>query len=93
VNHEGTSDDPLLSATVAPINRTLGARDYLDLAAQVAINKTFTLRGGVNNVFDRDPPIVSNTVADPSIFGNGNTFPQVYDSLGRVVFVNVTAKF
>jgi iron complex outermembrane recepter protein len=93
VLHEGTSDNPIINDTVAPINRTLGSRDYLDLSAQVAINKTFTLRGGVNNVLDRDPPIVSNTVADPSIFGNGNTFPQVYDSLGRVVFINVTAKF
>jgi len=26
-------------------------------------------------------------------FGNGNTYPQVYDALGRNLFLNVTAKF
>ena len=51
------------------------------------------VRAGVNNVLDKDPPITSGTLADPSIFGNGNTFPQVYDSLGRLFFLNVTAKF
>jgi len=25
------------------------------------------------------------------VFGNGNTFPQVYDTLGRYIFINVTA--
>ena len=43
-------------------------------------------------VFDRDPPIVSSIIADPAIFGNGNTFPQVYDTLGRLIFVNLTIK-
>jgi outer membrane receptor protein involved in Fe transport len=42
-------------------------------------------------VFDRDPPLTSQS--GPSIFGNGNTFPQVYDALGRRVFVGLTAKF
>ena len=54
---------------------------------------TFSLRAGVNNLLDKDPPIVSNGVAGPSIFGNGNTFPQVYDALGRLVFMNLTMKF
>jgi len=90
VNHEGTSGNPLLNSSVDATDRTLGARDYLDLAAAWSINKTFTLRAGINNVFDRDPPITGTT--DPSFFGNGNTFPQVYDSLGRQVFVNLVMK-
>ena len=40
-----------------------------------------------------DPPIVTNGTAGPSIFGNGNTFPQTYDVLGRFVFLNLTMKF
>jgi outer membrane receptor protein involved in Fe transport len=71
----------------------LGARDYLDVALSWTINKTFAVRAGVNNVFDRDPPIVGSGTADPSIFGNGNTFPQTYDTLGRYVFMNLMAKF
>jgi iron complex outermembrane recepter protein len=76
-----------------PTDKTLGSRDYLDLAAVWTINKTFSLRGGVNNVFDKDPPIVSSVIADPAIFGNGNTFPQIYDTLGRLIFLNLTAKW
>jgi hypothetical protein len=25
---------------------------------------------------------------DPAIFGNGNTFPQMYDTLGRLIFIS-----
>ena len=74
------------------MDRTLGERDYFDFAVSWTINKTFTLRGGVNNIFDKDPPLVTNGSAGPSIFGNGNTFPQTYDTLGRFVFLNLVMK-
>jgi len=93
VKNESLSSDPLLAAPTADVDRELGARDYFDLALAWNINKTFTLRAGINNIFDKDPPIVTNTLADPAIFGNGNTFPQMYDTLGRLVFVNAVAKF
>ena len=93
VDHEGTSSQPLLKSNVPLTDRSLKDFHYFDIAANWTINKTFTLRGGINNIFDVDPPIVSNTTADPSIFGNGNTFPQVYDTLGRLLFVNLTMKF
>jgi outer membrane receptor protein involved in Fe transport len=93
VDIEGTSSNPLLNDPApAATDRTLGARDYLDLALAWNISKVFTLRTGVNNVFDKDPPIVSSIIADPAIFGNGNTFPQVYDTLGRVFFFNLAMK-
>jgi iron complex outermembrane recepter protein len=100
VEHEGTTSDALLNPTIenpvaspiAPTDRTLGPRDYLDVAAMWNINKTLTLRAGVNNLFDRDPPIVSSTMADPAVFGNGNTFPGMYDTLGRTIFIALTIK-
>ena len=49
--------------------------------------------GGVNNVFDTDPPIVGSTATGPGSTGNGNTFPQTYDALGRLIFLNLTMKF
>jgi len=70
----------------------MASRDYFDLAAAWQINKTFTLRAGVNNILDQHPPIVSSVVATVP-FGNGNTFPQTYDALGRLVFMNLTMKF
>jgi outer membrane receptor protein involved in Fe transport len=93
VKNELTSSDQALSGDVAPMDRELGARDYFDLAGSWVINKTFGLRVGVNNIFDKDPPLVTNGTAGPSIFGNGNTFPQTYDTLGRFVFMNLVAKF
>ena len=51
------------------------------------------LRFGINNLFDKDPPVVTQTIAGPSVNGNGNTFPGVYDYLGRSIFLGLTAKF
>jgi iron complex outermembrane receptor protein len=93
VNHEKTSSNPLLfDSTLPATERTMGTRDYFDIAGAWTINKTLTLRAGINNIFDRDPPIVSTGTADPSIFGNGNTFPQTYDALGRLIFLNLVVK-
>ncbi|TAK41361.1 MAG: TonB-dependent receptor [Betaproteobacteria bacterium] len=93
IEHEGTSSNPLLAGNVFATDRELAKRDYLDIAAAWRINRTFTLSGGINNITDKDPPIVSQQLAGPSILGNGNTFPGVYDTLGRLVFVNLQAKF
>ena len=70
----------------------IGAQNYIDIFGQRNISKNLTLRAGVNNVFDRDPPVISSTITAPP-FGNGNTDPQVYDTLGRNIFVNVQARF
>ena len=91
--NETTSGDPLLAGATDGVDRELAKRDYLDIAGSWRINKTFSLTGGVNNITDKDPPIVSQTLAGPSIYGNGNTFPGVYDTLGRLVFMNLQAKF
>jgi len=87
-----SSGNPLLAGSFPSVIKTLGAQDYIDLAGSWAINKTFTLYAGVNNLFDKDPPITDSSIAGPP-FGNGNTYPQVYDALGRRIFVSVSAKF
>jgi len=70
----------------------LGARTYLDLLATFTVKDNYNFRVGVNNVLDKDPPIngASNCPSGPC---NGNTWPQVYDALGRYFFVGVTADF
>ncbi len=67
----------------------LGARDYVDLAFSYKLTKQITARLALNNLFDKDPPIRTQGAVDV----NGNTYPQVYDSVGRVVSMNLTAKF
>ena len=71
------------------IDRYFDAENYFDLAATWQVMDTVTLRAGVNNIFDNDPQL-SYTVGTT---GNGNTYPQLYDALGRYVFFGVTANF
>jgi outer membrane receptor protein involved in Fe transport len=54
-------------------------------------NERLRLRGGVENVFDKDPPIVG---AQPGVNNNmGVTLPSRYDPLGRRYFVGVSVDF
>ncbi len=82
---------------VAFTDRKLGARNYLDMSAsytftEVGVFNGLTGRLGINNLTDKDPPLLgaSNCIA---VYCNGNTFPQVYDTLGRYVFLGLTADF
>ena len=68
---------------------TLAAMNYLDLAGSWSVTKRVTLRAGVNNVTDRDPPMAAGV----GFAINGNTFSQMYDSLGRHVFTSATIRF
>ncbi|WP_229459203.1 TonB-dependent receptor domain-containing protein [Massilia cavernae] len=90
VDLDRTSKAPQLSGNVFPVDRTLGARDYLDISGSWSLTKQLTLSGGINNLLDKDPPISAQV---GSGFGNGNTYPQVYDANGRKIFVGLTAKF
>jgi len=92
VKIDQSSSNPRLTGSFNAVNGELGERDYIDLAASWNITKQITIWGGVNNLFDKDPPIVDSAIAGPA-FGNGNTYPQVYDALGRKLFVSVQVKF
>ena len=94
--HYGEVELAVLNATTGTLNnggtrldRYFDAENYLDLAATWQVMDTVTLRAGVNNVLD-DNPQLSYSVGTT---GNGNTYPQVYDSLGRYFFFGVTANF
>lgn len=69
-------------------NAKISAQNYLDLAATWNINDNFQVRGGVSNVFDKDPPIVSTEITSG---GAANTY-EFYDLYGMQLFVAVTAK-
>ena len=51
--------------------------------------KKIELRGGINNLLDRDPPLLDNTIVGG---GSPNTY-STYDMLGREVFMAFTVKF
>jgi iron complex outermembrane recepter protein len=66
---------------------------YFDLTAAVKVMDKLTVRVGCNNILDKAPPVVGTTNISAPPTGNGNTFPGVYDSLGRYLFAEVTAQF
>jgi iron complex outermembrane recepter protein len=70
----------------------LGSRSYIDLTGSVTLADKYTLRVGVNNLFDKDPPL-NGANACPTGPCNGNTWPQVYDAIGRQIFGLVTVDF
>jgi outer membrane receptor protein involved in Fe transport len=91
VKVQESSGQTLLAGTFNTVEERLHSANYVDIAATWMVTKQFTLLGGINNLFDRDPPITS--AQGPSVFGNGNTFPGSYDTLGRKIFLSGTYKF
>lgn len=89
---DAQSPNPLLAAAVYPVDSHIPSFNYLDLAVNWRVKDGYTLRAGVNNVLDKDPPIIGSNSLSP-VFGNGNTYPQTYDALGRQIFVGLTADF
>jgi len=71
------------------IDFELDSQSYFDLAANVALTEKASIMVGVNNVLDSDPPISSAV----GTTGNGNTFPQTYDALGRWIFIRAQVGF
>jgi iron complex outermembrane receptor protein len=96
------ASNPLLSCGCAPLFGNgkdpidnIPAFSYIDLGAIWRVRDGVTVRAGVNNVFDKDPPVVDQLnfgLSAPPV-GNGNTFPGVYDVLGRTFFLGLTADF
>lgn len=64
----------------------IGAVNYYDLNASWKITDTYSIRGGVTNLTNKQPPYFSSYV-------QANTDPSTYDVLGRRFFVAVKAKF
>lgn len=73
----------------ARIDRYFDAENYFDIAGTWQIRDNVRLRAGVNNVFDNDPQLSLSV----GTTGNGNTYPQLYDSMGRYFFFGITADF
>ncbi len=70
-------------------NAHIPSYSYLDLAATWYVTKELTIRAGVNNALDKDPPLI-NVALIPG--GEANTI-DVYDMFGRQLFLSFTAKF
>jgi hypothetical protein len=72
--------------------QSIDAYDYFDLAFAYKVLPSVRLSANVNNMFEKDPPVVGNEAADTGS-NSGNTFPSHYDTVGRVYVFGVTATF
>jgi iron complex outermembrane recepter protein len=92
VSLDAAQSNPLLAGNALDPGLELARRSYIDLTAAYQVASHYTVRLGVNNVFDKNPPLAVSPDL-PGVFGNGNTLPQIYDALGRYLFMNVTLDF
>ena len=91
VRRDTLSDDPdLATNSTRPADERIKAQNYIDLTMTAKIGDHYSFRLGVNNILDREPPIATQL---PAGFGSGNTYPQVYDAMGRYIFAGVTLDF
>ncbi|PKP87890.1 MAG: TonB-dependent receptor [Alphaproteobacteria bacterium HGW-Alphaproteobacteria-17] len=83
--------------TAGPANvvggyRKIDAYDWFDLSFRQAIAENFVFTLTVNNLLDKDAPDVGNAISTPAN-NSGNTFPTLYDTLGRRYTVGVNLRF
>jgi outer membrane receptor protein involved in Fe transport len=71
------------------IDEKFPAKNYFDLSADWAFTEKASVTVGINNILD-DNPSINATVGTT---GNGNTYPQTYDALGRYVFIRGRVSF
>lgn len=79
VQHVGSSN---------PID--ISSQDYFDLAGTWNFFDSASLRFGVSNLLDKEPPIITNGVTARV---NGNTYSGVYDHLGQYWFLGASVQF
>ena len=90
---DNNSADPTLQFSEYGVydayNRRIPSYSYFDVGFTWKILKELELRGGVNNVLDKDPPLVASELVAG---GAANTY-ETYDTLGRQLFIAFTARF
>ncbi|WP_129640953.1 TonB-dependent receptor domain-containing protein [Peristeroidobacter agariperforans] len=77
---------------VFPKFQKIDSYDYFDLFGSWQFMEQASLSFGINNLFEKDPPVVGNEAADTGS-NSGNTFPQLYDALGRQYAVGLRFTF
>jgi outer membrane receptor protein involved in Fe transport len=88
-NSNPTFQTELSSNGPDPLETNIPAYNYFDLSGTWRLRDNLTLRAGVNNIFDKDPPWINASITGA---GSPNTFSN-YDVEGRTIFVGLTANY
>ena len=94
VSHERNSSDVVLAGAPPVLSDHVKAQNYFDLASTFTVGDHYNLRIGVNNILDKTPPLFSSSAGScAAVFCNGNTYPGVYDTLGRYIYAGASLNF
>jgi iron complex outermembrane recepter protein len=81
------------AGTISNTDAHLPSISYLDTSFGYHVTDNIQVRLGVNNLLDKDPPVVGASNLPSPPIGNGNTMPGTYDWGGRFVFGELSAQF
>ena len=87
----GVIEEPGDTVFFAPFS-TIKAYDYVDISGGWDITETARISLAVNNLFDKQPPNVGQTIGTTGT-NSGNTFPQNFDTIGRYFSLSSVLKF
>ena len=82
-----STDDDLGTGADASVG-DISAQNYFDLTLSYDLDPV-NLRLGVNNIFDKEPPIIASNYGG----SNGNTYVETYDPVGRRIFLSASLQF
>jgi iron complex outermembrane recepter protein len=72
--------------------RSIDSFHWFDLNLGFNVTDEIRVSALIENLFDRRPPEVGSTIGSTA-FNTGNTFPSVYDALGRRFSVTLGLNF
>jgi outer membrane receptor protein involved in Fe transport len=82
----------IASGAISNTDARIPSFSYIDLTSSIRLTDKISFRIGVNNILDKQAPAIGLT-NQPGTTANGNTFPQVYDALGRYIFGQLAVQF
>lgn len=84
--------EPDMAPSTFAAFRHIGSYSYVDMYGSYQISESMKVNFGVDNLLDRDAPVVGNEAASTS-WNSGNTFPSHYDMVGRTYRMTLNVKF
>jgi iron complex outermembrane recepter protein len=80
------------AAALFPEFRSVDSQNYFDLTFGYNFSDFARFSVLIANVTDEDPPILGNETGSTT-FNSGNTFPSLFDTMGRIYTANVKFTF
>lgn len=84
-----SSVDNVQGDAAAAVDTRLASTDYFDLNVNFQASENITVRAGVTNLTNEEPPI---SISAGAPLGNGNTFPSIFET-SRQIFLGATYSF